>query len=236
MAKDYYKILGVTENASINEIKRAYRDLAKKYHPDANKGDKNAESKFKEISEAYSVLSSADKKKQYDQMRKFGAYGPGSGGFDFSNFNFNDFSHFGRNHGTGRQSSRGFSIEDLFGSGGFGFGDIFGDIFDRGSKIRRERWGGPQKGESLHVNVEIPFNVSILGGKQIFSITKNDKCSVCQGTGAQPGTKPQACTTCGGKGTLSMSQGFFAVNRPCPNCYGRGEIISNPCKNCNGNG
>lgn len=235
MAKDYYNILGVKENSTHEEIKRSYRELAKKYHPDVNRGDKHAESRFKEISEAYSVLSDPQKRKQYDQMKKFGAFDPGAGSFDFGGFDFSNLGKFGRSQNTGRRSG-GISFEDLFGSAGFGLGDIFGDIFDRGSRVRRERWGGKQKGEPLYSELTIPFDVSIRGGKQIIDITREEECTVCHGSGAQPGTKPKTCPTCNGLGTISMSQGLFSVNRPCPNCYGRGHIIEKQCVTCNGTG
>lgn len=237
MAKDYYQVLSVKEDATTNEIKKVYRELAKKYHPDANNGDKNAESRFKEISEAYSVLSNPEKRKQYDQMRRFGAFGPGNRqGFDFSDFDLSDLGRLWKSRDTGQRGKGGFSFEDLFGSGGFGLGDIFEDLFDRGSKIRQERWGKKQKGESLHSELTIPFEVAIKGGRQFINITKEEGCDVCKGTGAKPGTKPQTCPTCKGVGTISMSQGFFAVNRPCPNCYGRGQIIKEQCSACSGSG
>lgn len=238
MAKDYYDILGVKEDASRDEIKRAYRDLAKKYHPDANRGDKSAESKFKEISEAYSVLSNPEKRNQYNQMKKFGAFGAGQGmgGFDFRGFDFNDLGRFWKSQGSKKSRTGSFSFEDFFGSGGFGLGDIFSDIFDRGSRMRREKWGGKQPGESLYSELSIPFDLAMKGGRQVINITKEEECTTCHGTGAQPGTKPENCPTCNGMGTISMSQGFFAVNRPCPNCYGRGKIIKNYCTTCNGTG
>lgn len=233
MAKDYYEILGVNENTSAEDIKKAYRELAKKYHPDANRGNKDAENRFKEISEAYNVISDPEKRKKYDQMRKFGGLG---GDFDFNSFDLNDLGKFWQGSKTNRKRGGGFSIEDLFGSGGFGLGDIFGDIFDRGGNMRREKWGGKQNGESLHSELTIPFELSINGGRQVINITREEKCGACNGTGARRGTKPKTCPTCNGVGTISMSQGFFSVNRPCPNCYGRGHIIKDICRVCNGAG
>ncbi|MCI0496379.1 molecular chaperone DnaJ [candidate division KSB1 bacterium] len=236
MAKDYYQILGVNEQASNAEIKKVYRELAKKFHPDANKNDKNAESRFKEISEAYTVLSNAEKRKQYDQMRRLGAFGPGAGNFAGGGFNFDDLRNNWSTQNGQRQGTRGFSIEDLFGAGSFGLGDILEGLFDRGGRARRERWGGKQQGESLRSAITIPFEVAINGGKQIIQIEKDDKCSACKGVGAKSGTKPEVCTSCNGTGTISISQGFFAVNRPCPRCYGRGHIIVDPCPVCQGSG
>lgn len=233
MAKrDYYDILGVKENASDEEIKRVYRNLAKQYHPDANKGDKNSEAKFKEISEAYNVLRDRDKRKKYDQMRKYGAFGGGQpGGFDFRNFDFG--SSWGKNFG-GARSGGSFSFDDFFGPGGLG--DIFGDLFDRGERSRRERSGAPQQEHTLHAEITIPFGLAIKGGKQFLNITVEDQCENCKGTGAEKGIKPKTCPDCLGRGTISISQGFFAVNRTCPRCFGRGSIIEKFCLTCQGNG
>lgn len=230
--QDYYDILGVKENASDEEIKRVYRNLAKKFHPDVNKGDKIAESRFKEISEAYNVLRDREKRKKYDHMKKFGAFGPGqSGGFDFSNFNFGQSQRPGSG---GTRSGGSFSIEDLFGLGGIG--DIFGDFFDRGERIRRERSGQRQKGDALSAEITIPFELAINGGKQFLNLTVEEDCEDCKGSGAEKGTKPKTCPDCLGRGTISISQGFFAVNRPCPRCFGRGTIIEHACPECHGSG
>ena len=231
MAKqDYYDILGVKETASDEEIKRIYRNLAKQHHPDVNKGDKNSEAKFKEISEAYNVLRDHEKRKKYDQMRKFGAFGRGqSGGFDFGNFDFGQSSkpNFG-----GNRTGGSFSFEELFGLGGMG--DIFGDLFDRGERMRKERSGQQQKGDVLYAEITIPFELAINGGKQFLNITVEEHCDDCKGTGAEKGTKPKTCPDCLGRGTISISQGFFAVNRTCPRCFGRGSIIEKICPICKG--
>lgn len=236
MAKDYYDILGIKENADTSEIKRAYRDLAKKYHPDANKGDKDAETRFKEISEAYSVLSKPEKRSKYDQMRKYGAFGQGTGGANYQGFDFSNINDFwGPRPGT-NQRSGSYSFEDLFGSAGFGLGDILGDLFDRGGRSRKARSAGKQTGGDIYSTITVPFELAIKGGKQYINVSREEECSVCHGSGASPGTQPDVCPTCHGTGSISMSQGFFAVNRPCPQCFGKGQIIKNPCSNCNGRG
>ncbi len=226
--RDYYEILGVKENASDAEIKRIYRDLAKKYHPDKNKGDKTAEAKFKEISEAYNVLRDPAKRKQYDQMKKYGAFGGGgsTGGFDFSQF--------WRPGSSQQRRSGSFSIDDLFGSDNLG--NIFGDFFDFGDRIRKERTGTSQKGDTLYYELTIPFELAVNGGKQGIQVNLEEPCSDCNGTGADKGTKPKTCPDCHGRGTISIAQGFFAVNRTCPRCYGRGTVIEKLCSVCRGKG
>jgi len=229
--RDYYDILGVSENASADEIKRVYRDLAKKYHPDANRGDKQAETKFKEISEAYNVLRDPEKRKKYDQMRRFGGLGSGSpGGFDFSGFDFSRWRP-----GTSQQHrTGGFSFEDLFGIGGLG--DILGDFFDFGDRARRQRSGGRQKGETLYSEITIPFDLAVKGGRQEIYVNLEETCDRCHGTGAEKGTSAKTCPECHGRGTISIAQGFFAVNRTCPRCLGRGTIIEKVCPVCHGTG
>jgi molecular chaperone DnaJ len=222
--KDYYEILGISENASDQEIKKAYRRLAKKYHPDANPNNKMAEQKFKEISEAHDVLSNPQKRKQYDQLRKMGR--GGFTGFEGAK-GYEDI--FSRRGGKGRS----FTFEDL---GGFGdLGDLFSNFFDMGETTRRKRWG-PQKGADLYAEVEIPFDLSIFGGKTPIELKKEETCPTCGGTGAKPGTTMSTCPECGGSGMVSFAQGGFAVNRPCPRCLGRGKIISTPCPRCGGRG
>ncbi|NOZ60584.1 MAG: molecular chaperone DnaJ [Calditrichaeota bacterium] len=229
--KDYYEILGVKEDASAAEIKRVYRQLAKKYHPDANRGNKEAEDRFKDISEAYAVLSDPEKRKKYDQMRRFGFSGGQAGGFDFGNFDFGQFNRQGR---ARTHSSRGSIFEELFGVGGLG--DIFSEMFDQGSRIRRERSGRPGVGADARTDLTIPFELAVNGGKQQIAVQVDERCSHCNGTGAEPGANPQTCPQCNGRGTISLSQGFFAVNRTCPRCLGRGIIIDKPCRVCGGSG
>ena len=220
-AKDYYKILGVDEKASTADIKSSYRKLAKQYHPDANHGNKQAEDRFKEISEAYDVLSNTQKRQKYDQMRRFG----GGSGFDFSNMDFGGFQNARGRSRTRKTSSDGF---DMFG----GLGDIFSQFFD-GNPFQKQ---GPQPGKDIKVNVNIPFELSITGGKTSFSVNKEKVCPSCDGGGAKPGSRVTTCPTCGGKGHVSVLQGGFGVSRPCPRCYGKGQMIENPCDKCKGKG
>ncbi|MDW7679465.1 MAG: molecular chaperone DnaJ [bacterium] len=226
--KDYYNTLGVSENAAPDEIKRVYRDLAKKFHPDANRGDKQAENRFKEISEAYNVLRDPEKRKKYDQMRKYGFSGGQAAGFDFGDF---DFGQFSRRGASGRQSFGGNIFEELFNVGGLG--DIFGDMFDQG---RRRSSRGYQTQKNRYTDIIIPFDVAVSGGKQTISVNVIDKCDACNGTGAEKGVSPKTCPQCQGRGTISLAQGFFAVNRTCPRCMGRGIIIDKPCSKCQGSG
>lgn len=219
--KDFYRTLGVAENASADEIKKAYRKLAKQFHPDANAGDPAAAERFKEISEANAVLSDHKKRKQYDQMRKFGGFAaPGAG--------------YGARRGAagGAQQQGGFSFEDLGGVGGLG--DIFGSIFDMGRK--RGRGQGQQRGQNVEYAVEIPFELAARGGKLPVSIPMTEECPTCSGSGARPGTSTVTCPECKGSGTVTFGQGGFAVSRPCPACYGKGVIAPDPCTTCEGRG
>jgi molecular chaperone DnaJ len=215
-AKDFYQVLGVSDTASQGEIKKAYRRLAKQYHPDANPNNSAAAERFKEISEAHSVLSDAEKRKQYDQMRRLGAFDGGprrsSGG--------------PRPAGApGDVGAEGFDFGD-FG----GLGDIFSSIFGRGGRQAEP------KGESLEAVVEVPFRVAALGGKITVTIPVTEACPTCSGSGGAPGATWSTCPECNGRGTISFGQGGFAVNRPCPQCRGRGRIPSQPCPTCRGAG
>jgi len=221
--KDYYSILGVKETATEDEIRKAFRSLAKKWHPDANKGDKDAERRFKEISEAHEVLSDKDKRAQYDQLRKAREMGfGGAEGFDFRNF---------RQGAPGGEG--GFSFEDLG-----GFGDLFSNIFGREPRYSRSAGATyrPQKGEDRVYSIEIPFDTAVRGGKRAITVPHVEDCSHCHGTGAEPGTNPMTCPACNGTGTVSSFQGGFGFSRPCPQCLGRGTINSNPCRACAGRG
>lgn len=232
-AKDFYHILGVSEGASQEDLKRAYRKLAKEYHPDTHPGDARAEERFKEISEAYNVLSDPKKRRQYDQMRKFG-FGGGGGadaggfrGFDFGNFDFGGF----QNSRGARPGPGGGSPFEGFDFGGLG--DLFSQFFDLGGRGRRT---GTQRGEDVMVQVSVPFETAAAGGKASFAVEKEKTCPSCSGGGAKPGSTVKPCSECGGRGTVVIGQGGFGVSRPCPRCYGRGQIIENPCDRCQGSG
>lgn len=228
-AKDFYKILSVPEGASQDEIKKAYRRLAKQCHPDANPGNKEAEERFKEISEAYDVLGDPKKRQQYNQMRKFGFGGQeGFRGFDLGNFDFSGFRG-----ATGRTGQRGHTFEgsDLFS----GLGSLFSQVFDFDGRSG-QRQHGPKRGEDILVQVSVPFELAVSGGKTIFSVEKERTCPSCNGGGAKPGSRVNACPECHGRGTVTVSQGGFGISRPCPQCYGKGQIIENPCDRCHGSG
>jgi molecular chaperone DnaJ len=216
--KDYYKTLGVAENASGEDIKKSYRRLAKQHHPDANPNNPSAAERFKEIGEAYAVLSDETKRKQYDQMRKLGPFA-GFGGFG------------GRGPGQGPSTQAEVRFEDLGDLGGLG--DLFGSFFDRG---RRKKAKTPARGRDVEYVVEIPFTLAARGGKVTISVPITDDCPVCSGSGNAPGSRPKTCPECGGKGTISFGQGGFAVSRPCPNCLGRGQVPTEPCSKCSGTG
>jgi molecular chaperone DnaJ len=214
-AKDFYQVLGVPDTASAAEIKKAYRRLAKQYHPDANPDNPQAAERFKEISEAHATLSDADKRKQYDQMRRLGAFETSPG----------------TRRGGGSSGSAGGTAQDFdFGDiSGFGLGDIFSSIFGRG---RQE----PARGENLEAVVEIPFRVAALGGKVPVTLPVTEPCPTCKGSGAAAGATLSTCPECKGRGTIAFGQGSFAVNRPCPRCRGKGKIPSVPCPTCRGAG
>lgn len=223
--KDFYEILGVAESASQDEIKKAYRKLAKEHHPDANRDDPQAAERFKEIGEAYSVLSNPEKRKQYDRMRKFG----GLGGFGQRR---GPNTRPGAGEGPFGATGGSFSFEDLGGLGGLG--DIFSTIFDRG---RREPGrAGPARGQDVEYVVETPFLTAVRGGKISIQVPIIEECATCGGDGAAPGSGTHRCTECGGTGTVSFGQGGFAVNRPCPACFGRGKVPDTPCPSCSGSG
>ena len=232
MAKDYYEILGVSKNASKEEISKAYRKLAKKYHPDANPGDKEVEEKFKEISQAYDVLKDQEKRQQYDQFQQAAAHGFAGGGQGAGGFQ--DFQGFGGGQFAGG-GGQGFSFEDLSGFGGMG--DILDSLFGGGSRRGRTRsWTGPRRGEDIVREVEVPFNLAVKGGKIKIWVEQDALCQTCGGSGAKPGTQTTTCSQCGGSGMVSQGQGGFSFSRPCPMCYGRGTIIQEPCPSCHGRG
>ena len=214
---DYYGLLGVERSASEGEIKKAFRKRALKYHPDRNPGDKVAEDKFKKLSEAYEVLSDAQKRKLYDQ---FGAEGVkqqfGAGGFQWS-----DFTH---------ASEFSDIFESFFGGGG---GSIFDQLFGGGTRTRR---GGSQRGSDLRVDIDVDFMDAVKGAERRIEIAKPELCSDCKGSGAAPGTSPSRCKHCNGTGQVRMSQGFFSIAQACPVCGGTGQMIEQPCKTCGGQG
>lgn len=225
---DYYQVLGVSESASADDIKKAYRKLAKKYHPDANRDDPQAAERFKEVGEAYAVLSDAEKRKKYDQMRKFGPIG----GFGFGG---GSRPGAGTNQTGGTQQDVRFSFDDLGDLGG-GLGDIFSSIFDRTRRGKRGTRETRTRGRDVEYMLEIPFRTAARGDRITIQVPMTDDCAVCGGSGNAPGTKPKTCPECGGKGTVSFGQGGFAVSRPCPMCLGRGQVPTEPCAACHGSG
>ncbi|MBN1362264.1 MAG: molecular chaperone DnaJ [Sedimentisphaerales bacterium] len=212
MAKrDYYDVLGVEKSASADEIKRAYRRMAIKYHPDKNPGNKDAEAKFKECAEAYEVLSNPDKRKQYDQYGHEGLRGQGM--HDFSRMN----------------------VEDIFSM--FGFDDFFGGIFGgAGGRQRASRASGPARGYDLETGVELTLSEIAHGAEKTIEFTRQDLCGECNGTGAARGSKPSRCSVCGGSGQVAKGGGFFQMVSTCPQCRGTGQVITNPCPKCKGSG
>ncbi len=213
--RDYYEVLGVSRDADDAALKKAYRNVAKKYHPDMNPGDKEAEKKFKEASEAYAVLSDAEKRRQYDQFGhaafEGGAGGGGFGGFDFGGADFSDI-----------------------------FGDIFGDLFGGGGRRSGRANQGPMKGMNIRKGVRITFEEAVFGCEKEIEVVLKDPCPKCNGTGAKPGTSPETCSKCGGKGQVVYTQqSFFGTVQnvqTCPDCHGTGKIIREKCSDCSGSG
>lgn len=212
--RDYYEVLGVSKSASEDEIKKAYRQLAKKCHPDMNPGDKTAEAKFKEASEAYAVLSDPEKRKQYDQFGHAAfdqGAGGGGGGFDFSNMG---------------------DMGDIF-------GDIFSDLFGGGGRTRRAS-NGPMKGANVRAGIRITFEEAVFGTEKELELNLKDECEKCHGTGAKPGSSPVTCSKCGGRGQVVYTQqslfGMVRNVQTCPDCGGTGKIIKEKCPDCYGTG
>jgi molecular chaperone DnaJ len=212
-----YDTLGVKKNASADEIKKAYRKLAGKYHPDKNPGDASAEEKFKEVQNAYDTLADPDKRKQYDTFGSTNGRAGGAGGFDPRNFNFG---------GGGN-----FRVEDLG-----DLGDLFGGLFNRGGTRTQQRRRAPERGADIEVQVNVSFEDSLRGLETRIPVDVTTACRECGGTGAQPGTAPVICPDCNGRGVVSESQGLFALSQPCPRCRGNGTVIEKPCAKCNGSG
>lgn len=209
--RDYYEVLGVSKGATEDELKKAYRVVAKKFHPDMNPGDKEAEAKFKEASEAYAVLSDADKRRQYDQFghSAFEGGAGGAGGFDFSGMDMGDI-----------------------------FGDLFGDLFGGGRGRRGNN--GPMKGQNIRTSVRITFEEACFGVEKEIELTLKDECGTCNGTGAKPGTSSETCSKCGGQGQVVYTQqslfGMVRNVQTCPDCRGTGKIIKEKCQDCYGSG
>ncbi len=215
--RDYYEVLGVDKGADDATLKKAYRKLAKKYHPDVNPGDTEAEAKFKEATEAYTILSDPAKRKQYDQFGHAafenggGGAGGGFGGFDFSGADMGDI-----------------------------FGDIFGDLFGGGGRSRRGANNGPMKGANLRARVNITFEEAVFGCEKELEIMLKDECTSCHGTGAKPGTSPVTCPKCNGEGQIVYTQqsmfGMVRNVQTCPECHGTGKVIKDKCPDCRGTG
>ena len=214
--RDYYEVLGVSKDADDAAIKKAYRALAKKYHPDINPGDAEAEKKFKEASEAYAVLSDAEKRRQYDQFGHAAFEGGSGGAGGFGGFDFN-----------------GADFGDIF-------GDIFGDLFGGGGRRGGRANNGPMKGANIRKSIRITFEEAVFGCKKELEVILKDPCTTCGGTGAKPGTSPETCPKCGGKGqVVYTSQSFFGTVQnvqTCPNCGGSGKVIKEKCTSCSGTG
>jgi molecular chaperone DnaJ len=212
--RDYYKTLGVDEKATQKDVTRAYRKLARQYHPDANEGDAKAEERFKEISAAYDVVGDPEKRKEYDEVRRLG---PMAGAF---------------NGGQGGGFS--FRMDDLG-----DIGDLFGGLFNRGRR-RGERVStrgmGPQRGADLEAELHLSFLDAVKGVTTTINLTSDAPCSTCGGTGAKPGTEPVVCSVCGGRGVTDDNQGLFSFSAPCTNCNGRGIVVEDPCPTCAGTG
>ena len=204
--KDYYAVLGVSKEATDKEITKAYRRLARQYHPDANPGDASAEEKFKEVSAAYDVIGDATKRAEYDDVRRAGPMGGFGGG---QNFNFD--------------------------VGGDGLGDIFGQMFG-GRGRRSSGGAGPQRGQDISSTLTLSFEEAAHGLTTTLHLTADATCSSCTGSGARPGTTPKACSACGGRGSLNDNQGFFSFSSPCRSCGGQGRVIEYPCSTCRGSG
>ncbi len=208
MAKrDYYEVLGINKSASADQIKSAYRKLAVKYHPDKNKGDKASEEKFKEASEAYHVLSNAERKQNYDNFGHAAFENGGGGRGGFGNFDFSS------------------SFSDIF-------EDFFGEGFGGGRRSRRSN----NRGSDLRYDLSITLEEAYAGKKQDIKFSTSEKCNTCKGSGSKPGTSASSCSMCGGHGQVRSSQGFFTVQQTCPQCSGSGEQITNPCSECSGQG
>ncbi|MCJ0891899.1 molecular chaperone DnaJ [Rhodococcus sp. ARC_M12] len=227
--KDFYKELGVSSSASAEEIKKAYRKLARDNHPDANPGNTSAENKFKAVSEAHAVLADPAKRKEYDEARRLfasggfgsrgsGGFSPGAGGF-----------------GGGGQT---FDVGDIFGQGGGdgGIGDLFGGLFNRGGAQQRTQSNRPRRGSDVETETSLQFREAAQGVTVPLKLTSPSSCTTCHGSGAKPGTSPRVCPKCNGQGVVNRNQGAFGFSEPCDDCRGTGSIIDDPCVDCRGTG
>ncbi|WP_032406192.1 molecular chaperone DnaJ [Rhodococcoides fascians] len=228
--KDFYKELGVSSSATAEEIKKAYRKLARDNHPDANPGNAAAENKFKAVSEAHAVLADPAKRKEYDEARRLfasggfgsrggGGFSPGAGGF-----------------GGGGQS---FDVGDIFGQAGGGdggIGDLFGGLFNRGAAQQRPQSNRPRRGSDVETETSLQFREAALGVTVPLRLTSPSSCTTCHGSGAKPGTSPRVCPKCNGQGVVNRNQGAFGFSEPCDDCRGTGSIIDDPCVDCRGTG
>ena len=210
LEKDYYKVLGVSETASDKEIQRAYRKLARQYHPDANPNDAQAEERFKEISAAYDVIGDAEKRKEYDELRRLGASGNGFGG------------------GFG-------GVRFTTDASGFDLGDLFGDVFGTRTRTTRTR-NGAMRGRDLEAALHLDLEDAVFGLTTEVHVTSEVVCGTCNGSGAKLGTQPVTCSSCEGRGQVSETQGFFAISQTCRRCGGRGQVVEHPCGDCGGTG
>lgn len=211
--KDYYRVLGVPESASAKELKSAYRKLSRQYHPDANPGDDAAEERFKEVSAAYDVVGNADKRKEYDEVRRLG---PAVAGFP---------------GGGGGGGAGGFRFQE-----GGDLGDLLGGLFNRGGRGGGRGGRGPHRGHDLETELHLTFDDAVAGVTTAVHLTSDAPCRTCNGSGAAPGTVPHRCSNCGGQGVVSDNQGLFSLSSPCPVCAGRGVTIDDPCPTCRGTG
>ncbi|MGB7362375.1 MAG: DnaJ domain-containing protein, partial [Rhodococcus sp. (in: high G+C Gram-positive bacteria)] len=232
--KDFYKELGVSSTASQDDIKKAYRKLARDNHPDANPGNAKAEERFKAVGEANAVLADPAKRKEYDDTRSMFA----SGGFGRGGYSPGGGTNFGGGGAPG-----GFDVNDLFGGGGGGgadLGDLFGGLFNRGGGGGNPRPSAsssrPRRGSDLAAEVTLGFRDAATGTSVPLSITSPSSCTTCHGSGAKPGTSPRVCPRCNGAGVVSKNQGAFGFSEPCDDCRGTGSIIDNPCADCRGTG
>ncbi|HEY7137081.1 MAG TPA: molecular chaperone DnaJ [Acidimicrobiia bacterium] len=227
--KDYYDILGVSKDASEKDITRAYRKLAKQYHPDANPGNAAAEERFKEVSSAYDVLGDTAKRKEYDDVRQMVASGVGGPG----GFGGGGGFGFGGPGGGGAYAGETINFEDIG-----GFGDLFGNLFGRAAGRRggRNAAAGPRRGQDLEAELHLDFLEAVQGVTTTVSFTAEAVCSTCGGSGAKPGTAPERCPECGGIGMIARNQGPFSVSEVCPKCGGSGQLITDKCPTCRGRG